>query len=68
MFNKDEVQGKADQAKGRVKKAVGDLTDDEQLRDEGEVDDASGQVQEAFGKGKRKVGEAIEDIGERIKR
>ena len=68
MFNKDEVQGKSDQIKGRVKKAVGDLSDDSALHDEGAVDQASGKVQESFGTGKRKVGEAIEDVGKKIKR
>jgi len=68
MWNKDEMQGKIDQLKGRAKEAAGDLNNDEQLRDEGEVDEAKGSAQEAFGKGRRKVGEAIEDIGEKIKR
>jgi uncharacterized protein YjbJ (UPF0337 family) len=68
MWNKDEMQGKIDQVKGRAKEAAGDLNNDEQLRDEGEVDEAKGAAQEAFGKGRRKVGEAIEDIGEKIKR
>ena len=68
MLNKDEVKGKIDQVKGKVKQAAGDLTDDAQLRDEGVVDEASGEAQETFGTAKRKVVEAIEDIGERIKR
>ena len=68
MWNKDEMQGKIDQLKGRAKEAAGDLNNDENLRDEGEVDEAKGAAQEAFGKGRRKVGEAIEDIGEKIKR
>jgi uncharacterized protein YjbJ (UPF0337 family) len=68
MWNKDEMQGKIDQIKGRAKQAAGDLTDDEKLKDEGAVDESAGDVEEAFGKGRRKVGEAIEDIGEKIKR
>ena len=68
MWNKDEMHGKIDQLKGRAKQAAGDLTDDENLKDEGAVDEAAGDVQEAFGKGRRKVGEAIEDIGDKIKR
>ena len=68
MFNKDEVQGKANQLKGRVKQAAGDLTNDATLRDEGEADEVTGQAQEAFGTGKRKVGKAIEDLGKSIKR
>jgi uncharacterized protein YjbJ (UPF0337 family) len=67
-MNKDELDGKIDQLKGKVKQATGDLTDDEQLHDEGVVDEASGDVQEGLGRGRRKVGEAIEDLGERLKR
>ena len=36
------MAGKTDQAKGRVKKAVGELTDDEDLKREGQIDEASG--------------------------
>jgi hypothetical protein len=32
------------------------------------ADEAAGDVQEGFGRGRRKVGEAIEDIGEKLKR
>ena len=68
MWNDDEVKGKADQLKGRVKDAVGRATGDERLRDEGAADEASGEVQETLGKARRKVGETIEDIGDAIKR
>ena len=67
-MNRDELEGKAEQAKGKVKKAVGDLTDNERLHNEGAADEAAGDVQEGFGRARRKVGEAIEDIGENIKR
>ncbi len=67
-MNKDEFDGKVDQIKGKVKQAAGHLTDDEQLHDEGVVDEASGDLQEGFGRGRRKVGEAIEDLGEKLKR
>lgn len=67
-MNRDELEGRAEQVKGKVKKAVGDLTDDERLHDEGAADEAAGDVQEGFGKARRKVGEAIEDIGENIKK
>ena len=64
--NRDEVEGKWDQAKGKVKEGVGRAIDDDELEAEGRADDAGGKVQETFGKGRRKVGEAIEDIGENI--
>jgi uncharacterized protein YjbJ (UPF0337 family) len=66
MWNKDEVHGKTEQAKGRAKQAVGDLSDDEQLKNEGVADEAAGKAEETIGKGRRKVGEAIEDIGNKI--
>jgi len=67
-MNRDELDGKADQLKGKVKQAAGDLTDNPELHDEGVADEAAGNVQEGFGRGRRKVGEAIEEIGDKIKR
>ncbi len=68
MKNRDELDGKADQIKGRAKQAWGDITDNERLHDEGVADEASGNVQEGIGRARRKVGETIEDIGEDLKR
>ena len=68
MWNKDEVRGKVDRAKGRVKESVGDMNNDEQLREEGIDDQAAGDIEEAYGKGRRKVGEAIKDLGNKIGR
>lgn len=67
-MNRDELEGRAEKLKGKLKQAAGDLTDDDQLRDEGVADEAAGTVQEGFGRGRRKLGEAIEDIGDQIKR
>jgi len=68
MANRDELEGKAEQLKGKMKQAVGDLTDDDKLRGEGVADEAAGNVQEGFGRARRKVGETIEDIGDAIKK
>jgi uncharacterized protein YjbJ (UPF0337 family) len=38
-----------DDAKGRVKEAAGDLTDNEDLKNEGKVDRASGKVKDTVG-------------------
>jgi uncharacterized protein YjbJ (UPF0337 family) len=67
-MNKDELDGKVEQLKGKTKQAVGDMTDNERLHDEGVADEAAGDVQEGLGRGRRKVGEAIEDLGNRLKR
>jgi uncharacterized protein YjbJ (UPF0337 family) len=66
--NKDEVEGKWDQAKGAVKENVGRIVDDKELEKEGQADRTSGNFQEGFGTAKRKVGEAVEDIGNAIKK
>ena len=67
-MNRDEVEGKAEALKGKMKQAAGDLTDDPDLHDEGVADEAAGKTQDAFGKARRKVGEAIEDMGNAIKK
>jgi uncharacterized protein YjbJ (UPF0337 family) len=67
-MNQDELEGKGEQVKGKIKQGVGDLTDNERLHDEGVADEAAGDVQEGYGKAKRKVGEAIEDLGDAIKK
>ena len=66
--NRDELEGKFDQAKGSVKEGIGKATNDRDLEAEGDADRASGNIQEGFGTAKRKVGEAVEDIGDAIKR
>jgi uncharacterized protein YjbJ (UPF0337 family) len=38
--------GRADEVKGRVKEALGDLTDDDQIKQEGRIDRARGQVKD----------------------
>jgi uncharacterized protein YjbJ (UPF0337 family) len=67
-MNRDELDGKGDQLKGKLKQAAGDLTDDERLHDEGVADEAAGELKEGFGRGRRKIGEAIEDLGDKLKR
>jgi uncharacterized protein YjbJ (UPF0337 family) len=64
--NKDEVEGKWDQAKGAVKENVGRAVDDRDLEAEGQADRAGGKVQEGFGTARRKVGEAIDDVGKAV--
>lgn len=68
MWNRDEVKGKADRLKGRVKQEAGEALNDDRLRNEGVAEEAVGSAQESLGKGRRKVGQAIKDIGNAIKR
>jgi uncharacterized protein YjbJ (UPF0337 family) len=41
------MSGTSDKIKGRVKEAVGALTDDQCLKDEGKLDQATGKVKDA---------------------
>lgn len=50
--------GAMDDAKGRVKEAAGDLTDDESLKNEGRVDKASGAVKDKVGG----AADAVKDV------
>ena len=68
MWNKDEVEGKAEKVKGKIKESVGQASNDEQLQSEVEADQAAGEAQDTFGKGRRKVGQAINDLGDKIGR
>ena len=66
--NKDEMEGKFDQAKGAVKENVGRAVDDREMESEGAADRASGNIQEGYGTAKRKVGDAIKDVGDEIRK
>jgi len=68
VMNRDELEGKADALKGKIKQATGDLTNDSALHDEGVADEVAGKTQDALGRGRRKVGEVIEDVGKAIKK
>jgi uncharacterized protein YjbJ (UPF0337 family) len=68
MHNQDEIKGKMERAKGKVNEHVSDMTSNDQLRGQGEADEMGGNARETFGKGRRKVGEALEDVGDKLKR
>lgn len=67
-MNRDELEGTAKALKGKVKQAAGDLTNNPRLHDEGVADEVAGKAQGAMGRVKRKVGEAIEDVGKALKK
>ena len=67
-MNRDELEGQSKQVKGKLKKAAADLSGNERLHGEGEADEVVGEAQETAGRVRRKVGEAIEDFGEDLKR
>ena len=59
MDNKDQV-------KGRVKQAVGDLTDNEDLQHEGRADERAGKVKEVVGDAKDKADDVIDTVKDKL--
>jgi uncharacterized protein YjbJ (UPF0337 family) len=51
--------GKFDDAKGRLKEAAGDLTDNQDLRNEGKVDKAAGAIKNKVADAADKVKDAV---------
>jgi uncharacterized protein YjbJ (UPF0337 family) len=68
MWNKSEREGKADQVKGRVKQALGDLSGNTALKAEGQRDEAAGKAKEAVGEVRHKAGDAIEKLGAAVRK
>jgi uncharacterized protein YjbJ (UPF0337 family) len=58
--------GKFDQAKGRAKEAVGDLTDDDKMKSEGKADRASGKVKEKVDDAKDWVEDKVDDVRNKV--
>lgn len=67
-MNRDEIKGKAEALKGKVKQGVGRVAGDPELQDEGTLDEVAGRTQETFGRARRKVGEAVKDVGNAMKK
>ena len=55
-----------DKAKGRVKQAAGDLTDDKDLKAEGKADEMSGKVKGAVDTLRDKAEDAIDKVKDKI--
>ena len=65
-MNRDEIKGKAEKAKGYIKEETGEALNDPELEAEGRDERAGGKLREGFGKAKRKVGDALKDVGDKI--
>ena len=60
-MDKDRIEGKATDIKGRVKRQVGEWTGDTEAQAEGTMDQAEGKVQNAWGKMKDAARESMDD-------
>lgn len=59
-MNKDQVKGRAEDVKGKVKEAAGDLVGNEHLQGEGKADQAKGKTQAGYGDAKENVKDGID--------
>ena len=59
--------GTADDMKGRAKEALGDLTDDDDLKREGKTDRAAGSVKDKAEAAKDWVEDKVDDVRDRAK-
>jgi uncharacterized protein YjbJ (UPF0337 family) len=57
-----------DDLKGRAKEAVGDLTDNDKLKNEGKTDRASGKVKDAIDKVEEKAKDLVDDVKDHLHR
>ena len=60
-MDKDRIEGKLDDVKGRVKRQVGEWTGDKDAQAEGTLDQAKGKAQNAWGKMKDAARESLDD-------
>ena len=67
MWNKNEQDGKVDQAKGKVKQVIGTLMNDDKLKAEGQHDETVGKIEKAVGKTTHKVEDAIAGVAKAVK-
>ncbi len=56
------MSGETDKITGRVKQAAGDLTDNDDLKNEGKKDEAAGKAKDAVETVKDKVDDTVDKI------
>jgi uncharacterized protein YjbJ (UPF0337 family) len=62
MATKLDIQGKWNEAKGKLKQKYGELTDDDLMFTSGKEDELYGRLQQKLGKTKEEVRKLIEEI------
>ncbi len=63
----EQVGGKMENLKGKIKEGAGKLTGDRDLEAEGQVDQAEGTLRDKAGKAVRNVHDAGERLGEKLR-
>jgi uncharacterized protein YjbJ (UPF0337 family) len=63
-----QVKGAWDKTKGKMKEAAGDLTGNDSLAAEGEVDQVKGSVRSGIGRAGERLSDAADDMADDIDR
>ena len=63
-INKDQVKGRTEEAKGKIKEIAGDLVGNEKLEAKGKIQKNLGKAQAKFGDVKKDVKDAVKDAVE----
>lgn len=67
-WNDNEVNGKVNSVIGNVKEQFGEATGDVDLEQRGASQRAEGDLEHGLGKARRKIGEVVKDIGDKLGR
>ena len=62
------MDGTGDEMKGRVKQAAGDLTDNDDLKDEGKKDEAAGKAKGVIDDVKDKADDLVDKVKDKLQR
>ena len=65
-MNKDQVEGRVDQAKGKMKVVAGRVTGNESLEAKGEAEQVGGKVQSTYGDAKEKTKDALKSGADKL--
>lgn len=66
--NNAEIKGKINKAKGTVEESIGHAVGNRRMESDGAADRREGSVQETLGKATRKVGDAVKDLGDTLRK
>ncbi len=61
-MNKDQVDGRLEQAKGKLKEVAGEAVGNDRLKAEGEVDQVAGKTEAQVGDAKESVKKGIDKL------
>jgi uncharacterized protein YjbJ (UPF0337 family) len=65
-MEKEQVTGKLDELKGKVKQGIGKATDDPSLQGQGVLDESKGKVKQAYGDLKDAIKHTDKDTGSEV--